>query len=250
MKLWVSKTDSLGDLLNGFPTFKGIYDSYGKYDLILKSINRKFNGIKEFFLYQDIFNDVKFDDECDCYGAMKIYVPIPWDESTDVAIRPAETSRWNNGIKQLTGLEFNPDDHVVLKYPNFDIEFDDENYIIGDRWDGIGIDQRRARNILLNIKGNNIHFLNYNNSMLLNCYLIMKSKKPFIGTFTGSAVLSNLLNKKTLVVWKKEDWHPSFWNGENILWDGGKDIVQTFQRHFYTNRECVLVHWNNLKEAL
>ena len=128
------------------------------------------------------------------------------------------------------------------------IDFDRNSYIAGDRWNGPQIDMRRAVNVLSNVK--NMQFLDYNRSLLENCYIIKNSNKPFIASFTGSAVLANLLNKEMWVVWKKEDWHPMFWKGEDIFWDGGKNIKQTFERHFYTNRNCKLVHANELEKML
>ena len=42
----MDKTDSLGDFMNSLPVLKGLYDSYGKYQLIIKNTNRKFKGFK------------------------------------------------------------------------------------------------------------------------------------------------------------------------------------------------------------
>ena len=59
----MNMTDSLGDFMNSFPVLKGIHDSYGKYQLIIKGSNRKFKGFKELLTYQDIFTSVDYDDD-------------------------------------------------------------------------------------------------------------------------------------------------------------------------------------------
>jgi hypothetical protein len=86
--------------------------------------------------------------------------------------------------------------------------------------------------------------------MLVNCYLIKHSNKPFITNLTGISVLADLLKKDMYVVWKPEDWHPHFRRGENVLWDGGKDIQQTFLRHHYADRNSKLVHTKDLQSVL
>ena len=97
-----------------------------------------------------------------------------------------------------------------------------------------------------NICAGAIFFAGLSVVFLLTSFIIKNSDKPFIGNFTGSAVLANLLNKEMWVVWKKEDWAPQFWNGDDIIWDGGKNIQQCFDRHFYINRNCKLVHMKDL----
>ena len=244
----MNKTDSLGDFMNGFPVLKGIYDSYGKYDLVIKSTNRKFKGFKELLMYQNIFESVMFEDEVFVQGALPLHVVEPVDETSENPKRPAETSRWANSVKKLTGLNVKPDDSVELKIPELNIEFDKDKYIVGDRWNGPQIDGRRAVNVLSHLE--NVDFLNYNNDLLTNCYLIKNSNKPFISNFTGSAVLADLLNKESYIVWRKEYWAPQFWNGDDIIWDGGKNIQQCFERHFYTDRNCKLIHATELEKIL
>jgi hypothetical protein len=250
MIIYMDRTDSLGDFMNSFPVLKGIYDSYGKYDLVIKSTNRKFNGFTDMLMYQDIFNSVTFDDEAFIQGALPLHVMDPYSEETENPNRPAETCRWANSVKPLTGLDVTPDDTVTLKVPELNLEFDREKYLVGDRWTGPGIDTRRATGVLSYIQGDQFGFINYENPMLVNCYLIKHSNKPFITNLTGISVLADLLRKDMYVVWKPEDWHPHFRRGENVLWDGGKDIHQTYLRHHYADRNSKLVHAKDLPSVL
>lgn len=245
-------TESLGDFMNSFPVLKGIYNSYGKYQLVIKSTNRRFKGFREMLVYQDIFTSVDFEDEVFLAGDI-ITISIPpqtYREDTENPNRPSETCRWDNAFKDLTPLKFQVDDDVELKYPEFDVEFDKEKYLVGDRWAGPLIDGRRSVNVLANLKDDKFQFIDYNNDMLLNCYLIKNSNKPFITNLTGISVLADLLKKESLVVWKPEDWNPAYRRGNNVLWDGGKDINLTFLRHHYADRKSKLVHANELEEVL
>jgi hypothetical protein len=238
-------TDSLGDFMNSLPVLKGIYNSYGKYDLIIKGTNRKFRGFKEMLEYQGIFNSVSYEDEAFTQGALPFHIPNDYSEKTDNPNRPAETCRWDNVAKSL-GLVYEVEDSVELKYPDLKLDFDRNRYVVGDRWNGPGIDHRRSVNNFANLTDDKFLMLDFNNDMLTNLYIIKESQKPFIGSFTGCSVLANLLNKEMMVVWKKEIFAPQFWRGDDIFWDGGKNIQQTFERHFYTIRNCKLVHERDL----
>ena len=74
MKIYLSGTANLGDFLNAMPVLAGVSKDVAKFDLIIKKEMRKFNGIKEFLMYQDLFTDVSFDDElfviCDRIAVM------------------------------------------------------------------------------------------------------------------------------------------------------------------------------------
>ena len=69
MKLNLNCTANLGDFLNVLPVLSGIYKSTGeKVYLIIRRDMRKFKGIRDLLMYQDIFDDVVFDDEVLMYG--------------------------------------------------------------------------------------------------------------------------------------------------------------------------------------
>lgn len=250
MIVYMSRTDSLGDFLSGLPVLKGLHDSYGKLILVIKHTNRKFKGMRELLQYQDLFSSVHFDDEVRFANNnfVDMHIPDQFRETSDSPIRPEEVCRFENSIRDKYDLKFEVDDNFEIKYPEINVDFDRNIHIAGDRWFESSIDRRRAVNILSHLK--NVMFLDYNNDLLTNCYIIKNSNKPFIAGFTGCAVLGNLLNKEMYVVWKKEDFAPQYWQGENVIWDWGKDIEQTFKRHFYTNRNCKLIHDKDLHTVL
>ena len=55
MFVYIFCTCQLGDILNSFPVLSGIHKSYGKFNLVLKTEAKRFLGLKEFFIYQDMF---------------------------------------------------------------------------------------------------------------------------------------------------------------------------------------------------
>ena len=78
---------------------------------------------------------------------------------------------------------------------------------------------------------NGLVFLDYNNDLMTNAYIIKNSKKPFISTFTGISGIADLLNKEQIVLW-----------GEDIRdWDN-KPIEYSFEKHFYGNRKSKLMY--------
>ena len=256
MKFYMNYTDSLGDFMNILPVFKGLYEKTGKIDLIVRQTTARFQGFIEFLEYQDIFNSVSFDNNPvpDDYISLKIDDPA--DESSDNPNRPGETRRWHNTIKRITGLDFQVDDDFTLKYPDFKIDFNRDLFIVGDRWNGPLIDGRRATNVLSYLATDpRFTFLDYRNNLLINCYLIKESNKPFISNQTGIAVVADLLKKDTIMVWKVDDWHPAFRQGDNISWGagegfGGRTVQETFLRNQYADRNCRMVHASELEEVL
>jgi hypothetical protein len=208
---------------------------------------RKFKGIKEFLMYQGIFKDIHFDDELFLYQTNVIMLSSWTREDKNDPNRPIETCRYENWLKDNYKLEFDVDDNFVIKTPDYDVEVKD-NYYVGDRWNHADIDARRETNILSHL--DKYEFLDYNNDLLLNCYIIRKSTKPFITNFTGIGMIADLLNKECYVVWKAEDWKPEFRVGNDVSWDNGKGIEKVFEKHFYLNRKAKLVHANDLEKLL
>jgi hypothetical protein len=72
MKIYLNGTANLGDFLNGLPVLSGINKSYGKFDLIIRHEMKKFKGLIEFLVYQDIFNSVEFDADLFFSGATQM----------------------------------------------------------------------------------------------------------------------------------------------------------------------------------
>jgi hypothetical protein len=246
MKIYLSGTANLGDFLNGLPVMSGISKTYGKYDLIIKHEMKKFKGLKEFLMYQDIFNSVEFDEDIFFTGAINMS-SWPIREDKNDPNRPIETCRYENFMKDNYQLKFQVDDDFIVKTPNYDITVKDAHYV-GDRWSVGNIDTRRETHVLSHLK--DCEFIDFNRPMLENAYIIKNLKKPFITNFTGIGMLADLCNVPLYCVWKAEDWKPEFRVGDNVSWDDGKDINRVFEKHFYLNRKAKLVHANELQSIL
>ena len=133
MKVYVNSTANLGDFLNGLPVLSGLSKNYGKLDLVIKSGMKKFKGLREFLLYQDIFNSVEFDDDVFMYGDQIIMSSWTREDKGDIN-RPIETCRYENWLRDnYPGITFNVHDDIELKFPDLEIEIKD-NYYVGDRW--------------------------------------------------------------------------------------------------------------------
>ena len=140
------------------------------------------------------------------------------------------------------------DDDFIVKTPEYDIEIKDD-YYVGDRWSVGDIDTRRETHVLSHLR--EFDFIDFGRPMLENAYIIKNLKKPFITNFTGVGMLADLCNVPLYCVWKPEDWKPEFRAGANdIIWDGGKNINQIFEKHFYLNRKAKLIPAENLKDYL
>ena len=241
MKIYLTGTANLGDFLNAMPVLSGMSKQYGKINLIIRNGMRKFKGIKEFLLYQDLFSDVSFDDEVFLYGDLVQLSSWPMREDKNDVNRPIETCRYENWMIDKYGLQVEVDDNFEIKFPMLDLPIDQTKSYIGDRWSVGDIDSRRATGVLAHM-ADKYNVIDYDNDILTNCYFIKQSEKPFITNLTGVSVLADLLNKEQFVIWKAEDWNPEFRNGDNINWDNGKDINTIFQKHFYANRKSKLIH--------
>jgi hypothetical protein len=244
MRIYLNGTANLGDFLNGLPVMSGISKEYGKYSLTIKKEMRKFKGLTEFLMYQDLFTDVMFDDEVFMYGDVMQMSSWPIREDKNNKDRPTETCRYENFMKDNFGLMFDVDDEFIIKTPEYNVEVKD-TYYVGDRWAVGEIDTRRKTHILSHLT--DCEFIDYNNDMLMNAYIIRNLKKPFITNLTGVGMMADLLNKELWCVWKAEDWNPEFRVGEDVSWDNGKNSKQVFEKHFYMNRKGRLVHANELE---
>ncbi len=253
MIIYLNSTSNLGDFVQSLPVLSGIKEKYGKIDFIIDKKMSKFNGIKEFLMYQDLFNSVSYDNESFVYG--QVYVLSSWTrEDKNNKDRPTETCRYENWMKDNYKIDFNVDDNFVIKYPQTKISELKNKYIIGDRWNGPDIDTRRETDVLSylgdKMSPEKIYYLDYNKTLLENCNIIANSDKPFITNFTGIGMISDLMNKETYVVWKAEDWKPEYRNGNDIVWDNGKNIDSIFEKHFYLNRKSKLIHASKIDNYL
>lgn len=250
MKVEINCTANLGDFLNGMPVLSGLSKQENKkIHLIIRKEMRKFNGIKEFLMAQDIFEDVSFNDELFMYR-MNCIILSSWARyDRNDPNRPIETCRYENWLKDTYNYDVITDDNFTIKYNKLDLPVEQNKYYVGDRWNVSDIDARRKTEVLSHLQGNFV-FIDYNNDLLTNCYYISESPKPFITNMTGVSVLADLLNKEQYIVWKAEDWNPEFRKGDNISWDNGFDINNIFQKHYYGNRKSKLIHANELDKIL
>jgi len=247
MRIYLNGTANLGDFLNGLPVMSGISKAYGKFELTIKHEMKKFKGIKEFLMYQDLFTDVNFDDEVFMYGELIKMSSWPIREDKNNPDRPIETCRYENYMKDNYTMQFEVDDDFTVKTPEYDIDVKD-SYYVGDRWAVGEIDTRRETHILSHLT--NCEFIDFDRPMLENAYIIKNLTKPFITNFTGVGMLADLLNKELYCVWKAEDWKPEHRVGNDVSWDNGKNINQVFEKHFYLNRKAKLVHAKDLERYL
>lgn len=243
MRIYLNGTSNLGDFLNGMPVMSGICKHYGKYSLTIKKEMKKFKGLVEFLMYQDLFTEVVFDDDVFMYGDIIQMSSWPIREDKNDPNRPTETCRYENFMKDNFGMMFDVDDDFTIKTPDYDIKVKD-TYYVGDRWSVGEIDTRRETHILSHLT--NCEFIDFEKPMLENAYIIKNLTKPFITNFTGVGMLADLLNKELYCVWKAEDWRPEHRVGNDISWDNGKNINQIFEKHFYLNRKAKLVHASEL----
>lgn len=246
MKIYLNCTANLGDFVQSLPVLSGVVQKYGKVDFVIRHEMRKFKGIKEFLMYQDLFNSVEFDDDVFLYGEIVILSSWTREDKNDPN-RPIETCRYENWLKDRYNLQFDVNDNFEIQFPHIDAYIGD-SYYVGDRWDKEDIDARRETNVLSYLDG--YDFIDYNKDILTNCYIIKNSKKPFITNFTGIGMIADLLNKECYVVWKAEDWKEEFRVGDDVTWDNGKNIDKVFEKHFYLNRKAKLVHAKDLQKLL
>jgi hypothetical protein len=236
MIIFLNCTANLGDFMNAMPVLSGINKSNGKFKLIIRDEMVKFNGIKEFLMYQDLFSEVSFQNDSFIYG--NIIGLSSWTrEDRTAPHRPIETCRYETYLRDNSpNLQFEVDDDFEIKVDSMNhIAIETTNkYIIGDRWNHQTIDTRRNTNVVENgvePDPEKVFYLDYNQSIMYNCNLIKNSSKPFITTFTGIGIIADLMNKETICCWD-EDMR---------MWDG-RPVEYDFERHYYTNRKSKLVY--------
>jgi len=225
---------NLGDFILSLPVLSGLFKQYGKLSLVLKSDNKvNVLGLKELLLYQDIFDNVLFDFEEKNLKGYHFFCSGLSKESSNTQFRPLETCKFENFFRNNYNFKFEVDDNFKLKVPLEGKK--EEKYICGDRWHKAN-DRRRDVEILK--KFSFLKFLDFDKPILENASLIKNSDKPFITTFTGIAVLANLMYKDTIIIY---DNGVKNWNG----WT----FEKTCQSAFYLNRNIKFIHIDNFNES-
>ena len=230
-------TANLGDFMNAFPVLSGLAKRE-KIKLVIRNEMRKFNGIKEFLMYQDIFDEVSFEDEVFVSG--NIVVLSSWTRmDRNDPNRPIETCRYENWLHDQYNLDFEVDDDVEIKIFTQFVDDLTNKVIIGDRWNHTTVDNRRNTNVIENgvsPDSSKVHYLDYTKPLMYNLNIIKNNPNPFITTFTGIGIIADLMNKETIVGWD-EDMRT--WDGHPVEFD--------FARHYYGNRKSKLVHVKDIK---
>lgn len=235
---------NLGDFANCLPALSGLYNHTGhQISLVICDRLKRFNGIKDLLLYQEMIYDVNFMSDRSLPENFIIIDDIV--EDTDEISNPLIAYRFANFINKY-GLNINVDNDFELHVPYFyQIEHFSDKILVGDRWapsDAPDVDDRRKSNILKNsgiFEGDNNIFLDYTDNLVYNCSMIKYNHNPFYTTFTGIAVLSDLMNKETIVLWDDEIKN---WQGD--------DIETVFERHFDRNRKSTLKNINEYEQSL
>lgn len=233
MRIYLSGTANLGDFMNSMPVLSGINKKYGKIDFIIKDGMKKFKGIKDFLMFQDLFSSVSFDDEIFVYGDVIQLSSWPMRMDRTAPFRPLETCRYENWLKDHYKIDIDIDDDFELKVPELNLNVSSD-YYCGDRWDGPEIDIANGRktNTLSAIP--NVKFLDYNNDVTTNAYIVKNCKGPFISGFTGISIVADLMNKDSLILWTDD-----IQNFDN------KPIAFSYEKHFYGNRKTKLMYYGD-----
>ena len=236
MKVKIDCTANLGDFSNALPVLSGLSkDKNEKIHLIIRKEMRKFKGLREFLILQDMFKEISFDDEIFMYN-MNCIVLSSWTRyDRNNPVRPVETCRYENWLYDNYKHEVQVDDDFELIVPKLDIDYHTNKIIMGDRWsskEDPSIDMRRKCYVLKDsgkFDKLDTHYLNYEDDITTNLSLIKYNPNPFYTTFTGVGILADLMHKD-LVVWWDEDMR--VWDGHPVQYD--------FERHYYGDRNGVL----------
>lgn len=231
INVFLPMSGNVGDTLNVMPVLSGIFKSTGhKIVLAVSNKMRMFNGFVEFMEMQPCIAKLQF--ASDTYmNEYYFWLTLP-DTFSRHPNRPWETVRYEENFRSRYNIDFEVDDNFELVVPDIDVDID--KFIVGDRMYHNQMDQRRSFNVLQSsgkLPLDLCHFLDYNQPMAYNAALIKTSTKPFISTFTGISVISDLLKKETIVLW-----------GDDLTnWDN-KPIEHSFNQHFYRDRSSRLMY--------
>lgn len=219
-------TANMGDFLNCLPVLSGIYDSYGKIDLVIQNDMKKFNGFRDLLSYQQMFNSVKFESEIT--SETKCFPFNSWvDDFSFDGVNPIETSRYAKIFKLSYNLDFNIDSNFELEIP--DLNVGQHDIVVGDRCFNTTSDKRRSCDVIRSSgKFNDVEYLDYNNSCIYNANIIKQCNK-FITTFTGIAILADLMDIPFDMYYTKD-----FDGWEN------QSAEFTYKKHLYFNRKSTL----------
>lgn len=229
----MTMSGNVGDTLNVMPVLSGLYKSTGhKISLTVRDKMKMFNGFREFMQMQKCICALKFESEVTLDNTYQMLGLV--DEFTKHENRPWETVRLEEFFRSRYSTEFEVDDDFVLSVDET-VEFMPSGTLVGDRMNHKDMDQRRLSGVLKDSgKFDKCWFLDYNQPMAVNAAYLKHTTKPIITTFTGISTIADLLKKETYILW-----------GDDLKdWDN-KPIEYSFNKHFYRDRKCKLMHLND-----
>jgi hypothetical protein len=223
---------NLGDFANCLPALSGLYKFTGeKMHFLICDRLQRFRGLKELLSAQEMFGQVTFMCELPPQNIQAIVIDDSGERGAH-GLNSGIAHRYANFIKQNYNIPFTIDDDFQLQVPLVPIEDVQNKILVGDRWapkDAPDVDDRRLSNL---IEGSGIlneldtSYLDYTKDLVYNCNLIKDNNKPFVTTFTGIAILADLMKKETVVLY----------DDDMINWNN-KPIDEIFNDHFYLNRK-------------
>ncbi len=234
IRIFMPMSGNVGDTLNVMPVLSGIYKSTGnKISLVVRDKMRMFNGFAELMRMQECIAAVRFESEVTLDNTFCNMSLV--NKFTEHPNRPWETVRFEEYFRQHYNIDFETDDSFELAVDG-SVEIIPSRFLVGDRMSHPNMDQRNGRmSGVLEYSGkfpfDKCVFLDYNTHMAVNAAYIKHTTKPFFTTFTGTAVIANLLKKDSIVLW-----------GEDIRNFDNKPIEYSFNKHFYRDRKSELVY--------
>lgn len=235
MNVYLPRIHNLGDFIHCLPVLSGIYKKTGLISFGICDRLNRFNGIKDLLMSQQIFSNVHFMSE-QLIAANYIIID---DSQSDLGVEyePLVVRRYYNFVRNnYPEFYFDLDVDFELIVPFHSDSLIHENKIlVGDRWssnDATDVDERRfSNNIQRYDKFNTDRFLylDFTKELLYNLSLIKYNKNPFISTFTGIGILSDMMSKETHILWDDDLYN----------WDNNP-ISYAFELHYYKNRSSYL----------
>ena len=226
---------NLGDFAHCLPALSGLYKKTGeKISFGICDRLQRFKGIKELLLNQEMFGDVYFMSERSMGTELYLIVDDHGDDSEE-NINAMAAYRNVNYLNKHYNLDVEIDNDFELNVPELDIDYCNDKFLVGDRWspsDAPDVDDRRKSNLLKSsglFDDDRFKYLDYSNDLVYNCSLIKYNSNPFYTTFTGTGILSDLMNKETYILY----------DDDVSMWDGNP-VEYSFNLHYIKNRKSKL----------
>ena len=213
---------NLGDFAHCLPALSAIHKNSGfKINFGICNSLKKFKGIKDLLMCQEMFESVFFMDEVQ-WMTQTFLIDDSGPDSENPTMSQAAHHHMNFFNSQY-GANLSIDEDFELQVPYFgEMDYFEDKILIGDRWspeECPDLDMRRQYSVLKNsgkFDGEQFKYLDYSDNLVYNCSLIKYNPNPFYTTFTGIGILSDLMKKETHVMW---DDDMRMWNGKPVECD-------------------------------